>query len=100
MGNPEVGKAPNRYDRAHEKGSGFGFITFDPVRKTYALDSYRFLIDATDGTLARVGGVSTRTVRYYIAQGLLPGANDPGPAAWCDDPLTATGIREHSCTTG
>ncbi len=49
VGNPEVGKAPNRYDKAHEKGSGFGFITFDPVKKTYALDSYRFLIDATDG---------------------------------------------------
>ncbi len=49
VGNPEVGKAPNRYDRAHEKGSGFGFITFDPVKKTYTLDSYRFLIDPTDG---------------------------------------------------
>lgn len=35
--------------------------------------------------LARVSGVSPRTVRYYIAQGLLPGANDPGPAAWYDD---------------
>ncbi len=49
VGNPEVGKAPNRYDRAHEKGSGFGFVTFDPVKKTYAIDSFRFLIDPTDG---------------------------------------------------
>ena len=49
VGNPEVGKAPNRYDKAHEKGSGFGFITFDTVKKTYALESFRFLIDATDG---------------------------------------------------
>ena len=48
-GNPEVGKAPNRYDRAHETGSGFGFITFDPVKKTYTLDSFRFLIEPTDG---------------------------------------------------
>jgi alkaline phosphatase D len=49
VGNPEVGRAQNRYDRAHEKGSGFGFITFDTVKKTYTLDSFRFLIDATDG---------------------------------------------------
>lgn len=35
--------------------------------------------------LARVAGVTPRTVRYYIAQGLLPGANDPGSAAWYDD---------------
>jgi alkaline phosphatase D len=49
VGNPAVGKAPNRYDKAHEKGSGFGFITFDPVKKTYAIDSFRFLIDPTDG---------------------------------------------------
>ena len=49
VGNPEVGKAPNRYDKAHEKGSGFGFITFDTARKTYAIDSFRFLIDPTDG---------------------------------------------------
>lgn len=49
VGNPEVAKAPNRYDRAHEKGSGFGFITFDPAKKTYAIDSFRFLIDVTDG---------------------------------------------------
>lgn len=49
VGNPEVGKAPNRYDKAHEKASGFGFITFDTVKKTYHCESFRFLIDATDG---------------------------------------------------
>lgn len=48
IGNPEVGKAPNRYDKAHEKGSGFGFIIFDTVNKTYFVESYRFLIDVTD----------------------------------------------------
>ena len=32
--------------------------------------------------LARVTGVTPRTVRYYIAQGLLPGPNDAGKAAW------------------
>jgi len=49
VGNPQVGKAPNRYDKAHEKASGFGFITFDTVKKTYFIESFRFLIDATDG---------------------------------------------------
>lgn len=49
VGNPEVGKAPNRYDKAHEKASGFGFITFDTAKKTYFIESFRFLIDATDG---------------------------------------------------
>jgi hypothetical protein len=49
VGNPVVGRAPNRYDKAHEKGSGFGFITFDTEKKTYFIESFRFLIDATDG---------------------------------------------------
>lgn len=49
VGNPQVGQAPNRYDKAHEKGSGFGFITFDTEKKTYFIESFRFLIDATDG---------------------------------------------------
>ena len=48
IGNPEVGKAPNRYDKAHEKGSGFGFITFDTEKKTYFIESFRFLIDVSD----------------------------------------------------
>ncbi|MDZ4852383.1 MAG: alkaline phosphatase D family protein [Pirellulaceae bacterium] len=49
VGNPLVGKAPNRYDKAHEKGSGFGFITFDTANKAYIVESFRFLIDPTDG---------------------------------------------------
>jgi hypothetical protein len=49
VGNPVVGRAPNRYDRAHEKGSGFGFVTFDPAKKTYLVESFRFLVDVTDG---------------------------------------------------
>ena len=49
VGNPVVGQAPNRYQKAHEKGSGFGFITFDIEKKTYYIESFRFLIDATDG---------------------------------------------------
>ena len=36
VGNPVVGKAPNRYDKAHEKGSGFGFMTCDTVEKVCA----------------------------------------------------------------
>jgi alkaline phosphatase D len=49
VGNPVVGQEPNRYDKAHEKGSGFGFITFDTDKKTYFIESFRFLIDVTDG---------------------------------------------------
>lgn len=49
IGNPEVGTAPNRYQKAHQKGSGFGLVTIDTKAKTYAIDCFRFLIDATDG---------------------------------------------------
>ncbi|MCB1231486.1 MAG: alkaline phosphatase D family protein [Verrucomicrobiae bacterium] len=49
VGNPEVGTEKNRYDKAHQKGSGFGLVTVDTVAKTYQLESFRFLIDATDG---------------------------------------------------
>ena len=49
VGNPVVGKAPNRYDKAHQKGSGFGFVTFDTKAKTYHIESFRFLIDPLDG---------------------------------------------------
>ncbi len=49
VGNPAVGRALNRYERAHEKGSGFGFVLFDTVAKTYTVESYRFLVDAADG---------------------------------------------------
>lgn len=35
--------------------------------------------------LARVTGVTPRTVRYYIVGGLLPGANESGPGAWYDE---------------
>ncbi len=50
IGNPEVGKSENRYVHAHEKGSGFGFITFDTKNLTYTMDSYKFLVDVTDGS--------------------------------------------------
>jgi hypothetical protein len=48
VGNPEVGTKKNRYEKAHQKGSGFGLVTVDTDAKTYLIDSYRFLIDATD----------------------------------------------------
>ena len=48
-GNPEVAKKKNRYDLAHQKGSGFGVVTIDTVAKTYTLDAFHFLVDATDG---------------------------------------------------
>ncbi|WP_440875096.1 alkaline phosphatase D family protein [Thalassotalea sp. PLHSN55] len=48
VGNPVVGKSGNRYIKAHEKGSGFGFITFDTEEKTYTVQAYRFLVDVND----------------------------------------------------
>lgn len=49
VANPEEEKSSNRYVRAHEKASGFGFVTFDTEALTYKLDAYRFLVDVTDG---------------------------------------------------
>ena len=49
VGNPEVGTLKNRYEKAHQKASGFGLVTIDPNAGTYHLECYRFLIDATDG---------------------------------------------------
>lgn len=49
VGNPEVGTEKNRYNKAHQKGSGFGMVTIDTEAKTYHLESFRFQIDATDG---------------------------------------------------
>ncbi|WP_448248846.1 alkaline phosphatase D family protein [Thalassotalea agariperforans] len=48
VGNPVVGKSGNRYIKAHEKGSGFGFITFDTKAKTYTVEAFRFLVDVSD----------------------------------------------------
>ena len=49
VGNPIFSIAKNRYVEAHEKASGFGFITFDTFAKTYTLDAYKFMVDVTDG---------------------------------------------------
>ncbi|UUO06608.1 alkaline phosphatase D family protein [Blastopirellula sp. J2-11] len=49
VGNPEVATKRNRYERAHQKGSGFGIVTIDTAAKTYKLESFKFLVDATDG---------------------------------------------------
>ena len=49
VGNPEVGTKKNRYEKAHQKGSGFGVVTVDTDEKTYQIDCFRFLIDAGDG---------------------------------------------------
>ncbi|HUG66310.1 MAG TPA: alkaline phosphatase D family protein [Pirellulaceae bacterium] len=49
VGNPEVGTEKNRYDLAHQKGSGFGLVTIDTEAKTYKLEAFRFLCDPTDG---------------------------------------------------
>ncbi|WP_417848520.1 alkaline phosphatase D family protein [Thalassoglobus sp.] len=49
VGNPEVATEKNRYDRAEQKGSGFGLVTIDTAKKTFHIESFRFLIDVTDG---------------------------------------------------
>lgn len=49
VGNPEVGTKKNRYEKAHQKASGFGMVTVDLEAKTYFIEAFRFLIDATDG---------------------------------------------------
>lgn len=49
VGNPEDVEKSNRYVQAHQKGSGFGLITVDTKKRTYQLDCFRFLIDASDG---------------------------------------------------
>lgn len=48
VGNPVVGKDSNRYRKAHEKGSGFGLVTIDTAERTYTVEAYRFLVDATE----------------------------------------------------
>lgn len=50
VGNPLVSKVENRYIEAHEKGSGFGFITFDTDAKTYTIEAFRFLVDAANAS--------------------------------------------------
>ncbi|MCG8650526.1 MAG: alkaline phosphatase D family protein, partial [Pirellulales bacterium] len=52
VGNPEVGKKKNRYELAHQKGSGFGLVTIDTEAKTYHIEAFRFLVDPTDGNPA------------------------------------------------
>lgn len=49
VGNPEPGTEKNRYDLAHQKASGFGLVTIDTAERTYTLEAFRFLVDATDG---------------------------------------------------
>lgn len=49
VGNPEVASKKHRYELAHQKASGFGYVLIDPKEKTYTINSFRFLIDPTDG---------------------------------------------------
>ena len=49
VGDPEVASKKNRYDLAHQKGSGFGLVTIDTEAKTYYLEAFKFSVDATDG---------------------------------------------------
>jgi alkaline phosphatase D len=47
-GNPEVGTKRPRYERAHQKGSGFGFVIIDKANKTYEIHAYKFSVDVLD----------------------------------------------------
>ncbi|OYP28380.1 alkaline phosphatase D family protein [Rhodopirellula sp. MGV] len=49
VGNPIVPTAKNRYEKAHQKASGFGYVVIDPKERTYTINSFRFLVDVTDG---------------------------------------------------
>lgn len=49
VGNPVVGTKRNRYEKAHQKGSGFGMVTVDTEAKTYHIEAFKFLVNATDG---------------------------------------------------
>ncbi|MEM6915055.1 MAG: alkaline phosphatase D family protein [Verrucomicrobiota bacterium] len=49
VGNPEVESESHPYEIAHQKASGFGLITVDTEEKTYLCESFKFLVDATDG---------------------------------------------------
>ncbi|NVK23935.1 MAG: alkaline phosphatase D family protein [Gammaproteobacteria bacterium] len=49
IGNPEVSQSKNRYVQAHEKSSGFGFITFNKDELSYTVEAYKFMIDVADG---------------------------------------------------
>ncbi len=48
-GNPEVASKRPRYERAHQKGSGFGFILIDTRARTYEIHAFRFDINPLDG---------------------------------------------------
>ena len=58
IGNPEVGTAPDPYERAHQKSSGFGLVTIDTEARTYRIEAFRFLssADSTDGEDAQFPG--------------------------------------------
>ncbi len=49
VGNPEVATVKNRYERAHQKASGFGLVTVDTDAKTFHIESFKFLIDPSNG---------------------------------------------------
>ena len=51
-----------------------------PVAMPRSLDPYRYAI----GDLERETGINSRTVRFYISQGLLPPAHGRGPTATYD----------------
>lgn len=48
IGNPDVGTAPDPYERAHQKSSGFGLVTIDTEAKTYRVEAFRFLSTTND----------------------------------------------------
>lgn len=54
VANPVIGQSTNRYVKAQEKGSGFGFIEFNTDKRTYHCTAYRFLADVTNPELDNI----------------------------------------------
>ena len=58
IGNPEVGAAADPYERAHQKGSGFGLVSVDAEAKTYRIEAFRFLSTAGGAASGREDGAA------------------------------------------
>jgi hypothetical protein len=50
VGNPLSASGPTRYQRAQNKGSGFGTVEFNKDERTITVNAYRFLADLDDPT--------------------------------------------------
>ncbi len=49
VGNPDAQSGANRYERSHNKASGFAIIRIDTEKRTYECEAYRFDCDVSAG---------------------------------------------------